>query len=139
MSTLVLSPRLTADSEALGAAARDAGWVVERLTSWRPPERLRSQDVAIYGEALFAEVVAAALDLVLIEAPPHWLESLPEPYLRRRVWHSTLGEAREQSAPVVVKPAAGKSFPAAVYASGIDLPDESHTCPAPPPCSWPSR
>src|SRR5262245_3156335 len=117
-TTLILSPRITADSQAVGAAARQIGWEVERLEGWRPPERLHSQAIAIYGEALFAEVIAAALDLALIEAPPHWLEALPEPYVLRHVWRSTMGEARKQDAPVFVKPADGKSFPAAVYNSG---------------------
>jgi hypothetical protein len=128
MVTLVLSPRDTDDSEAVAseavaAAAVRAGWDVERLERWRAPERLRGRDVALYGEALFVEVIAARLGLALIEAPALWLTTLPERYLRRRVTASTLAAARRATGRAFVKPADGKSFPAAVYDGGRTLPD----------------
>ena len=69
MPTLVLSPRVTDASEAMGEAALRLGWDVERLPSWNTPEHLRGREVAIYGEVLFVEVIAARLGLSLIEAP----------------------------------------------------------------------
>src|SRR5436190_73353 len=70
---LVLSPRITEDSEAVARAASATGWEVDRLPSWRVPERLRDRKVALYGEVLFVEVVAARLGLTLLEAPAAWL------------------------------------------------------------------
>jgi hypothetical protein len=37
------------------------GWGVERLSSWRVPDWLKGQDVVLYGEPLFAAVVADEL------------------------------------------------------------------------------
>jgi hypothetical protein len=59
--TLVLSPRITDDSEAMTRAAATEGWDVERLPSWQIPEHLANPDVTPYGEVLFVEVVVARL------------------------------------------------------------------------------
>jgi len=122
--TLVLSPRYSSDSIILRRAAVAEGWNVFRLQGWRVPDELRERndDIALYGEALFAAAIAEALGRVLLEPPPDWLLSLPAPYLRRAVRSTTLGAGREQGAPAFIKPADGKMFPARVYASGLELP-----------------
>jgi len=122
MPTLVLSPRYTPDSQALWNAALQAGWSVERLHSHHPPAWLRDKDPAIYGEALFANIVADELSLALLEPPFDWLARLPEKYLQRNIEYMTLGEARKRSERAFVKPAYDKSFDAAVYDSGVALP-----------------
>lgn len=124
MPTLVLSPRYSSDSITLRRAAVAEGWNVLRLQGWRVPDELRERndDIALYGEALFAAAIAEALGRVLLEPAPDWLPGLPAPYLRRAVRYTTLGAAREQEAPAFVKPADGKTFPARVYASGHELP-----------------
>ncbi|MFB4299806.1 ATP-grasp domain-containing protein [Actinomadura sp. NTSP31] len=125
MPTLVLSPRYTEDSKVLRVAAGRAGWKAERLGGWRAPARLRRQDVALYGEPTFVEVIAAQLGVSLIDAPPAWLPGLPERHLRRKVNMSTLAEVREAFAgPAFVKPADGrKGFEGRVYGAPADLPD----------------
>jgi hypothetical protein len=125
MPTLVLSPRYSEDSKVLRLAAGRAGWKAERLGGWRAPARLRGQDVALYGEPTFVEVIAAQLGVALIDAPPSWLPGLPERHLRRNVDMSTLAEVRESLVrPVFVKPADGrKGFEGRVYGSPADLPD----------------
>ena len=105
MRTLILSPRYTPDSIALREGAAASGWDVMRLQSWRAPEELRGQDVAIYGEPLFAAVVAAALGLSLIEPRFDWLATLPAAYTRRAVGFTTLGEARSHQGAAFIKPA----------------------------------
>lgn len=123
MPTLVLSPRDTSDSRALRLAAEGAGWDVEQLSNWRAPQYLHGREVALYGEPLFAEVIAARLSLALIEAPFDWLVHLPISYRQRQIELTTLGEARTLSQPTFVKPADGrKSFVGRVYRSGADLP-----------------
>jgi hypothetical protein len=101
-----------------------AGWSVERLPSWRVPEWLRGQEVALYGEPLFAAVVADELGLALLEPPFDWLPTLPAGYLRREIRLATLGEARQHQQPAFVKPADDKCFLASVFPSGQQLPGE---------------
>ncbi|MEV0687621.1 ATP-grasp domain-containing protein [Nocardia sp. NPDC050378] len=109
-----------------GAAIR-AGWNVVRLTNWRVPEDTVA--TAIYGETMFAEVIAAQLSITLLDAPDDWLPNLPKPLLQRQIQISTLGEARRHADPVFVKPADGrKGFAGAVYRNEIGLPSPQ-ACP----------
>jgi ATP-grasp domain, R2K clade family 2 len=119
---LVLPPRMTEDSQALQQAAVAQGWGVECLANWRPPAWLRTEQLVLYGEPLFADVVAGPLGLALLECPPDWLTQLPSPYLQRTVSFGTLAEVRGCTAPTFIKPALDKCFPAGVYASGEALP-----------------
>lgn len=121
--TLILSPRYTSDSRALRAAALEAGWSVERLGNWRVPEYLYGRKVVLYGEPLFAEVIAKRLSFALLDAPFDWLLHLPPSYRQREVTLTTLSEARAFAQPTFVKPADGrKGFEGRVYASGASLP-----------------
>jgi len=122
MKTLVLPPRYTPDSIALASAAAAHGWSVERLGSWRPPAWLAGEDVVLYGEPLFAAVVAEPLGLALLGPPPDWLAHLPEELRQREVRYTTLGEARRLDRPTFVKPAEDKCFSAKVYQAGTELP-----------------
>lgn len=124
MPILVLPPRFTPDTIAVGQAAQMASWSVERLSSWRVPESLRGQDVALYGEPLFAAVVADDLGLVLLESPYDWLVTLPPEYRKREIRLATLQQARQLRQPAFVKPADDKCFLAAVFPSGALLPGE---------------
>lgn len=126
MPILVLSPRYTPDSNALWKAAVELDdWSVERLHSHRPPASLRGKDIAVYGEALFANIVADELGLALLEPPFDFLTRLPNDYLLRDVRFAALGEARSLNVPAFIKPAYDKSFDAQVYQSGKELPDTS--------------
>ena len=129
MTILILSPRYTPDSNALWKTAIEQQWTVERLQSHRPPDHLRGKDTAIYGEALFVNIVADQLELALLEPPFDFLTRLPQPYLLRDIHFVTFSEARKISTPTFIKPAYDKSFNAEVYATGADLPNEE-TLPA---------
>lgn len=120
MPTLVLPPRFTPDSDAVRAAALRAGWRIERLASWRAPAGL--EDPVLYGEPLFAAVVAPQLGLALLEPPLDWLTTVPGPLLRRDVRFTTLAEARGLPGPAFVKPADEKAFDARVWPAGAALP-----------------
>ena len=72
MTTLILPPRITPDTDAILEAAQ-AGWEALRLDSWRVPTGLDRDDVALYGEPLFADVVAPALGVALLQALFDWL------------------------------------------------------------------
>jgi hypothetical protein len=122
MPVLLLPPRMTDDSQVLQQTALARGWRVERLANWRPPSWLRDEPLVLYGEPLFADVVAGPLSLALLEPSPDWLPQLPSRYLRRKVRSGTLAEARRGKNPAFIKPALDKCFQAGVYSSGAALP-----------------
>ena len=123
MPVLLLPPRVTPDSQTLQQAALDLGWGVERLENWRPPLRLRDADVVLYGEPLFVDIVAEPLGVALLETPPDWLIDVSRRYLQRDIRYSTLEAARHTSKAMFIKPALDKCFPAGVYPTGADLPE----------------
>lgn len=86
---LLLSPRDVADATVLAAAALDRGWRVTKMPSWRltgPPPH----DLVLYGEPLFARVMAAQCGRVLLEPQHDWLTKLPPKLLQRQVRFTTL-------------------------------------------------
>jgi hypothetical protein len=85
MPILILPPRITRDTNAMLAAAQAAEWEALRLDSWRVPAGLNGRDVVLYGEPLFADVVAPSLGVALLQAPFDWLPGLPEHYRKREV------------------------------------------------------
>jgi hypothetical protein len=86
---------------------------------------LQGQEVVLYGEPLFAAVVAEGLGITLLEPPFDWLPTLPEEYRQRDVCAATLEEARQLRHPAFIKPADDKCFPAAVYPDGSRLPGDA--------------
>jgi len=125
MTTLLLPPRHTDDSRLIWRAAVAAGWSTLRLPAWHVPSDIETRDLAFYGEPLLAAHVAEVLRLKLIEPRLDWLVTLPQDYVRRKVYASTLGQARQLSHRAFIKPADDKAFRAAVYESGRHL-DASH-------------
>jgi hypothetical protein len=123
IQTLVLSPRITPDSQMMLDAATQMNQSVMRLPNYRPPSELKDKRIALYGEPLFAIAVASGLNHALIEPTYHWLTTLPSHYLRREIVHTTMDAARRLTTPRFIKIADGmKGFPARVYASGAELP-----------------
>ena len=125
---VILAPRMTDDSRLMWKVCLDRGWEVLRLPGWRVSDSIleRGGQIAIYGEPLFAEAVADQLGLALLEPSIDWLTTVPAQYLRRTIRLTSLQKARALQHPCFVKPAEGKTFEAAVYASGADLPQENH-------------
>ena len=124
MPTLVLPPRYTIDTNQIRKAAINRGWAIERLSSWAVPDSLRDQEPVLYGEPLFAAVIANSLGLALLEPPLDWLVSIPTELLQREVRFMTLDQARHEK-QVFIKPADDKCFIARVYENGEELPDSS--------------
>jgi hypothetical protein len=96
-----------------------------RLATWRVPAGLSQRGAVVYGEPLFAEVVAGPLGVALLEAPFDWLPTLPARYRQRAVQFVTLGAARQHTQEAFIKPADEKCFPAQVYTSGAALPGDA--------------
>ena len=76
----------------------------------------------LYGEGLFIDAVAEALELAVLEPTFCWLADLPQQYRKRELQCTMLRSARDQKEPAFIKPAVGKSFAARVYTSGSELP-----------------
>lgn len=121
---LLISPRFSEDSQKIWLAAGARGWEVTRLEGWRAD--VVGEVGAIYGETLWARVVASQVGRELIEPPLDWLCGVPENLLRRQVQYGELKNLKFQW-PAFIKPADDKAFPARVYESwtfashGIDL------------------
>ncbi|GIK65865.1 MAG: hypothetical protein BroJett018_36590 [Chloroflexota bacterium] len=128
MPILLLSSRYTPDSQALWRAALDFGWSVKRLHGHRVPDEwtAESENIVLYGEGLFVSIVAQQLDIALLEIPSDWLPNLPVEYRQRDVRLITLKEARTLQEPAFIKPANEKSFDAAIYATGAELPSAQY-------------
>ena len=124
MDTLVLPPRYTDDSARLAKAAAGAGWAVERLPSWHVPPLLADERCCLYAEPLFVLHAAGQLNLAMVEPTYGWLADLPAAYPRRRVWLTTMADARRLDGRWFVKSAGEKFFPAAVFDGGGALPAE---------------
>ncbi|MEO0562593.1 MAG: ATP-grasp domain-containing protein [Chloroflexota bacterium] len=126
-SILLTSPRTTPDATRMAAAATRAGQPAQQLTSFRPPDTLNGQQIAIYGESLFAIIVSTKLDHALLEPTPDWLAGLPQNARRRDVFNTSFAEARQLTSPHFIKGAqAIKGFDARVYPSGADLPADHY-------------
>jgi hypothetical protein len=128
MPVLILPPRYTSDSIKLWEAALSAGWGVHRLHGWQLPASLPAGPVAVYGEPIFAAMVAEQLNLTLVEPPWSWLCHLPPVYVKRTIHCTSLDQALQAHFPSFIKPACEKSFPARVY----QVPGELQTGDLPP-------
>lgn len=124
MPTLILSSRNTPDHQHLWRAAIQRGWTVERAIGPKLPPLAGTGPFALYSELIFARELAQRLQLEVILPPADWLARLPRNYAQRWIRFSTMQEARQAHRPQFVKPPNDKSFPALVYATGMDLPSE---------------
>ena len=123
MPTLILTPRFTEDSQMLWRSARQLGWDVERLKTWRLPTRLQSvADPVFYVEALFGPSLAQEIGLALLEPAEDWLICLPYSYRKRQISMMSMAQAKQITQPAFIKPPNDKSFPARVY-TGAQLPE----------------
>jgi hypothetical protein len=120
--TLFLSPRFSADSRILSAAASRLGWKVNRLMKWEIPKEIPDGKLIIYGETLFARFMEEHLPLRLLDPPHSWLADLPFEARKRKVTLSNVAEARKINEPCFIKPVDDKTFRAGVMNSGAELP-----------------
>ncbi|NUR59994.1 MAG: ATP-grasp domain-containing protein [Catenulispora sp.] len=121
--TLVFSPRANDTSQVLAPAAYRRGLLTEHLTGWRVPEGFMLGGPAhLYAGPLFADAVAADLDIGLLEPPDDWLTRLPYDVVQRSISMLTMAEAWELRTAAFLKPPNDKSFPARLYRDGTQLP-----------------
>lgn len=121
MPTLVLSPRLTADSIRLERAAQGSGWGIHRARRYQLPESL--EDPVVHGDIVFCDVMARELGLGLLETPDRWLADLPLDYVQRTVramLHEDLKHVVDSRH--FIKPANDKVFEAGIFERGTHVP-----------------
>jgi ATP-grasp domain, R2K clade family 2 len=119
--SFLLPPRATTTGQLLAEAAVWRGMDVRTLPGPPIPPDLKGR-AHLYGGERFADAVASAVDMALLDPPLDLLAALPEYFTGRYVELITLGQARRHRAPRFVKPAAGKPFPAGVLPDGTGLP-----------------
>lgn len=113
---LLLIPfQADSEREGLAQAWTSAGGKVSRVGRiWAPDPAWKSQSLCVFGNAIFCQVLANALDLELLGPADDFLATLPEHLLRRRVFLSTLDQAAHLSYPCFVR-----SLPAKLFTSGV--------------------
>ncbi|MFH9233309.1 ATP-grasp domain-containing protein [Streptomyces globisporus] len=139
--TLVLPPQLTASARRLRTTALRRGLrVVEATASavsagagrpeWAASTGGDAHAVHLHAGPSFADVVAPALGIALLEAPADWLARLPRALTQREIRAIPLGEAYRLRRPTFVKSPNDKGIPALVYADGSRLPGPDAVDPA---------
>ncbi|MFG2286669.1 ATP-grasp domain-containing protein [Streptomyces sp. NPDC048595] len=128
--TLVLPPRLTASAEAVRDAAHRRGLRTVQLPTFAVPDGLRAGH--LHAGPSFADVVAPALDIALLQAPEDWLARLPYDYTRREILAMPIREAYELRRPAFVKSPNDKEIRAVVYTDGSRLPGPDQLDPQTP-------
>ncbi|MFT9666020.1 ATP-grasp domain-containing protein [Streptomyces rhizosphaericola] len=121
---LALAPHRSTTAALLAGAARGRGMEVAVLPVGGVPERYAGRgDAHYYGGPHFAARVARPLGVALLEPDDGWLDGLPYAFTGRHIRRLPLSGARRLPGPLFAKPPTDKSFPAAVYGSGAELPD----------------
>ncbi|MFF0451423.1 ATP-grasp domain-containing protein [Streptomyces sp. NPDC004609] len=128
--TLVLPPRLTASARRLREAARRRGLPTVQLPAFDVPPGLRAGH--LHAGPGFADAVAPALGIALLEAPAEWLARLPRTYTRREIVVVPIREAYGLRRPAFVKSPNDKRIPALVYSDGSRLPGPDEADPRTP-------
>ncbi len=128
--TLVLPPRLTASAEAVRDAAHRRGLHTVQLPTFAVPDGLRAGH--LHAGPSFADVVAPALDIALLQAPEDWLARLPFDFTRREILAMPIREAYELRRPAFVKSPNDKEIRAVVYTDGSRLPGPDQLDPQTP-------
>jgi hypothetical protein len=118
--TLVLSPRFHGDSQDMWRAAVARGWGVHRAIRFQPPAD--PGECFVYGEIMFADMMAARLELALLDPPDDFLTQLPKEWTGRGITFCTAATLPSFNARTFVKPANDKVFQYGVFERSADVP-----------------
>ncbi len=116
MKNLVaLSPMYTEDSNTLKKASLNSPYELNRFNGkWNVPEEFRDDVISVYGEDLYAEIVAEQCHLTLTKPDDNWLSKIPEEFTKRKIYYGQLKDfVHEEN--IFIKCSDFKSFKAGVF------------------------
>lgn len=111
----------TEDSNALKKASINSPYELNRFNAkWNVPEEFRKDVIAVYGEDIYAEIVAEQCHLTLTKPDDNWLAGISETFTKRRISYGQLQEFIHDE-NIFIKCSDFKSFKAGVYDKVTDI------------------
>lgn len=111
---IALSPMYTEDSNNLKKASLNSSYELSRFNAkWNVPEEFRAEVIAVYGEDIYAEIVAEQCHLTLTKPDDNWLSKVSEEFTKRKISYGKLKDfVHEEN--IFIKCSDFKSFKAGV-------------------------
>lgn len=129
---LVIPAKADIERDAVARVWEKNGGQVLRLDRFWEPPALNPETVRLYGSDSFCLVLAQILHLKLLSPNDDLIFQLPEKWVGRKIFASTLGQARSLGFPCFIKSLTPKLFKADIYsdlraleAASKDLPPET--------------
>lgn len=112
---IALSPIYTDDSNNLKKASLNSPYQLNRFNGkWNVPEMFRDDVIAVYGEDIYAEIVAEQCRLTLTKPDDNWLSGISKTYTKRKISYGPLKDfVHEEN--IFIKCSDFKSFKAGVF------------------------
>jgi len=118
---VALSPIYTEDSNNLKKASINSPYELNRFNAkWNVPEEFRTDVIAVYGEDIYAEIVAEQCNLTLTKPDDNWLSKISEEFTKRKISYGQLKDfVHEEN--IFIKCSDFKSFKAGVFDKVTDI------------------
>ncbi|WP_126653998.1 ATP-grasp domain-containing protein [Chryseobacterium aureum] len=118
---IALSPMYTEDSNNLKKASLNSSYTLNRFNAkWNIPEEFRSDVIGVYGEDIYAEIVAEQCNLTLTKPDDSLLSKISEEFTKRKILYGKLKDF-EHEENIFIKCSDFKSFKAGVYQKITDI------------------
>lgn len=112
---IALSPIYTEDSNNLKKASINSPYELNLFNAkWNVPEEFRADVIAVYGEDIYAEIVAEQCNLTLTKPDDNWLSMISEEFTKRKISYGQLKEFVDEE-NIFIKCFDFKSFKAGVF------------------------
>lgn len=112
---IALSPIYTDDSNTLKKASLNSPYELNRFNAkWNVPEAFRADVIAVYGEDIYAEIVAEQCRLTLTKPDDNWFSRISETYTKRKISYGPLKNFVHKE-NIFIKCSDFKSFKAGVF------------------------
>lgn len=87
---------------------------------WNVPEEFRADVIAVYGEDIYAEIVADQCKLTLTKPDDNWLSNISEEFTKRKIAYGQLKDFVHKE-NIFIKSSDFKSFKAGVFDKVTDI------------------
>ncbi|PJJ62774.1 ATP-grasp domain-containing protein [Chryseobacterium geocarposphaerae] len=112
---VALSPMYTEDSNNLKKASINSPYELSRFNAkWSVPEEFRADVIAVYGEDIYAEIVAEQCNLTLTKPDDNWLSKISEEFTKRKISYGQLKDFVDKE-NIFIKCSDFKSFKAGIF------------------------